>query len=141
MSRKGEFCAMLPRQLPRQSDVTNTVCWTDAFKDAIDAHHFQVLHPAEPDLPEPVDHNSRSYDIGSVFLGANAGSLRRSLTFQGMNSQEGKVEMDWYVELESVDTLFFRPSCLGSCWAPGISTLLPHPKSVLIWLTLLGTGA
>jgi hypothetical protein len=114
VSRKGGLCAMLPRQLafllselPRQSDVTNTVCWTDAFKKAIDAHHFQVLHPAELDLPEPTDHNVRSYDIGSVSLGASSGALRRSLTFQGMDSQEGKVEMDWYVELEFVDTPFF----------------------------------
>jgi hypothetical protein len=105
-------------------------------------HHFQVSHPAEPDLPEPVDHNVRPYSIGSIVLAANSGALRRSLTFQGMDSQEGRVEMDWYVELEFVDTpFFFLLGRLRSCYAPGISSLLPHPKPVLIWLTLLRTGA
>jgi hypothetical protein len=113
--------------------VTNAVCWTDAFEDAIDARHFQVLHPAGPDLPVPMDQNTEWYDIGCVFLGATSGMLRRSLTFQGMDSQEGNVEMDWYVELEFVDGPFLLLSCFGSCHAPGISTLLPHTKSVLLY--------
>jgi hypothetical protein len=105
-------------------------------------HHFQVSHPAEPDLPEPVDHNVRSYGIGSVVLAANSGALRRSLTFQVMVSQEVCVELDWYVEHYLLDTPFFLLlGRLRSCNAPGISSLLPHPKPVLIWLTLLRTGA
>lgn len=81
-----------------------------------------MLHPAEP------DQNTRSYSVGTVVLGAKPKTLRRSLTFQGMDSQEGNVEMDWYVGFGFVDAPF-------SAVSGGVMLLkqqlrsLPHSQS------------